>query len=243
VILFRPGPEAGPATELVAITQSDHARFAAELLELWRDGGLPRHPRRAELLFAVREHDNGWREADAAPRISPASGRPCDFLEVSSGDRIEIWRRGVARHRQPYPVLLILEHALRLHSEHRADAEWSEFFAALERTRGELSAQSGISPLEVAEGYGWLALGDALSLLACRRQGRELTQGALYARASGNRLLLDPFPLAGATTFAVPCRRIPDRGYSTAAEAGLALAQARWEDTEIRVVPAVPAAG
>ena len=61
---------------LRVITQPDHARFAAELLSLWRADGLPEHPRREQLLFAVREHDNGWREADAAPWVDPATQKP-----------------------------------------------------------------------------------------------------------------------------------------------------------------------
>lgn len=225
------------AAELVAITQSDHARFAAELLELWRGDGLPGHPRRAELLFAVREHDNGWREADSAPRVSPATGRPQDFLAVSRDDRMEIWRRGVLRHRRPYPALLILEHALRLHAEQRGQPEWLDFFAELDQLREQLLAESGTSEPEVQEGYRWLELADALSLLACRRQDQELVRGALRARSNGSELALDPFPLAGATTFPLPCRRVPDRPYASDADFGLALARARWEATEIRVVP------
>ena len=238
MILFRSGSE--PA-ELVAITQSDHARFAAQLLELWRTGGLPEHPRRAELLFAVHEHDNGWREADAAPKVSRESGRPLDFLEIARDDRIEIWRRGVLRHQRPYPALLIVHHALRLHAEQRAKPEWLAFFTDLESVREELSEQSGISPAKIAEDYRWLELADALSLLACRRLGQELIHNEidrLRARSHGNELVLDPLPLAGATTFAVPCRRVPDRRYQGDADFGLALASAKWETTEIRVVAA-----
>lgn len=236
MILFRSG--SGPA-ELVAITQSDHARFAAQLLELWRAGGLPEHPRRAELLFAVREHDNGWREADAAPRVS-ASGRPLDFLGISREDRMEIWRRGVLRHQVPYPALLILHHALQLHADQRGKPEWLDFFTDFESLRAQLAERSGISPAEIAQDYRWLALADALSLLACRRLGQELIHDEidhLRALSRGNQLVLDPLPLAGATTFAVPCRRVPDRRYQGDADFALALASAKWETTEIRVVP------
>ena len=69
---------------LVLVTQSDHAHFAAELLSLWRLDGFPDHPRRDDILFAVREHDNGWREEDAVPRLDEgglkatlATGREC----------------------------------------------------------------------------------------------------------------------------------------------------------------------
>ena len=69
------------------ITQPDHAHFSGELISLWRADGLPEHPRRADLLFAVREHDNGWREADAAPRWDPERGRPHDFITLPVRER------------------------------------------------------------------------------------------------------------------------------------------------------------
>src|SRR5262245_63540953 len=45
---------------LLFITQPYHARLAADLLSHWK--GFADHPRRAALLLAAREHDNGWRE-------------------------------------------------------------------------------------------------------------------------------------------------------------------------------------
>lgn len=49
------------ADRWVLTTQTDHAFFSGEVLSLWREDGLPQHPRRGDLLFAAREHDNGWR--------------------------------------------------------------------------------------------------------------------------------------------------------------------------------------
>ena len=102
---------------LLLVTQPDHAHFAGSLLALWTADGLPAHPRRSEILFAGREHDNGWRETDAAPRCDPARHRPHDFLTLSPADRIEIWRRGVHRYSgaRPYAALLIHQHAVELH--------------------------------------------------------------------------------------------------------------------------------
>jgi hypothetical protein len=47
---------------------------------------------------------------------------------------------------------------------------------------------------------------------------------------------LDPFPLAGATTFRVPCRRIPRRVYRGDADLGGELVSARWEELSLKVV-------
>ena len=70
---------APPGSRLV--TQADHARLAADLLRLFRLPELLEHPRRELLLRAIAEHDNGWWEADAAPRLLAAVGR-LDFVEL-----------------------------------------------------------------------------------------------------------------------------------------------------------------
>ena len=53
-------------TTPLLITQPDHAQLAATIMERWQEDGFPDSPRRAAILLAIREHDNGWREVDAA---------------------------------------------------------------------------------------------------------------------------------------------------------------------------------
>ncbi len=232
-------------------TQNDHAHFAGELLSLWHSGGMPEHPRRRELLFAAREHDNGWRELDSAPMCNPASGRPVDFTSVSRETRWRVWHRGTLRYveREPYATLLILRHALHLHRAHHSDPEWSDILAQWRELEAELMALTGASRRQVADDYRWIELSDLLSLAACNRwysvDPRPLEAHGFRAevRPAGDDdlladdLLVDPFPLAGATTFRVACRLIPDRRYAGDADLGTELAIARWRDYAVRVVP------
>lgn len=238
---------------LLVFTQHDHARLAGEVLSLWRADGLPEHPRREELLFAVREHDNGWREADSAPRVDPETGRPHDFMTLPREARIELWLRGAGRYagRRPWAALLVARHALALHGDRRGEEPWDEaLFEPLDELYGALLEGSGAGEEEVEADYRWLDLADALSLAACNRwtEARERRghrfryrpQGPSPGRGVAGELELDPFPLAGATTFRVPCRRLPDRRYRGDADLGGELAQARWEEVRIRLVPAAP---
>jgi hypothetical protein len=241
-------PEEG---RLRIITQHDHAHLAAQILSLWRADGLPDHPRRADLLLAVREHDNGWREADSAPRADPETGRPLDFRTVPREVRIELWRRGTARLAadRPWPALLITHHALALHRELRSEEPWEEeLFAPLDELYEELLERAGSSPgrarEEAAADYRFLGLADALSLAACAGWTEPGEQGGYRwryrpgGREVAGELAVEPFPLAGATTFRVPCRSIPDRPFRGDADLGGELAAARWTETRIRVVPA-----
>ena len=237
---------------LLVITQNDHAHFAGELLSLWRAGGLPEHPRRRALLFAAREHDNGWREADSAPRCR-GDGRPHDFMTVPREVRWEIWRRGVRRwaRRKPHAALLIVRHARELHRARRADAAWSEILEEWRELEAELAAVTGVDAETLAGDYRWLELADRLSLAVCGRWRDAFTTHGHDARVrvadgdppAGSTLALDPFPLAGATTLGVACRWIPDRAYSGDADLGVELASARWRRLAVRVAPREPKPG
>jgi len=225
--------------DLLLTTQPDHAHFAAELLGLWRAEGLPRHPRRADLLFAAREHDNGWREADAAPEVDPASGRPRDFLSYPFAARREIWERGVRRYAQerPYAAALIAEHALQVHRDRRPEEGWREFLEQVEAQKNELLQAAGADEAELASDYPFLQLADTASLAACAAWAAPFSVGGVRGHVAGAELRLDPFPLAGPTTFQVACRRLPDRPYAGALDLTGALAAAPWQRRPIRVTP------
>lgn len=232
-------PDAETGSSLRVITQNDHAHLAARILGLWTTHGLPEHPRRQRLLTAAREHDNGWQEADSAPFHRESDGRPVDFLTISTDQRIEIWHRGALRHAEEAPevAVLIVQHALQLHSRHFVDEEWQPALRAWADLRTELLEKAPVSREELAADYRWIDLVDALSLALCSGWHRTLELGPWKVHCAGDVLEVDPFPLAGATTLTVPCRTIPNRRFENATELAVALAVARWEDHPVRLRP------
>ena len=234
------------------VTQPDHAHLAGEILSLWRADGMPVNPRRDDIVFAGREHDNGWREADAAPR-SGVDGRPVDFLSMPREQRIEIWERGTTRflERRPYAALLIVRHARELHRDRRRDPAWRELLRRLAARERRLRREQRAGGRTVAADYQLLGAADAISLAACAGGTGPLALPGLAAATSGGRMSvpdvrlrgriedgtvrLAPLPLAGATTFRVPCRRIPLRPYRGDADLGGELAAARWEELRVRL--------
>jgi hypothetical protein len=224
---------------LLLVTQPDHARFAAQLLSLWCRDDLPEHPRRELLLAAVREHDNGWREVDAAPRIDASTGRPYDFRSLPAEHRRELWQRGVDRFTvtAPYTALLAAQHSWELHRDHRTDPGWTGFLAALAQRREELLAAAALDAEALAADYRWLALADALSLAVCCRSVAPIERPDLTARWRDGELEIEPFPLAGATTFEIPCRRVANRRYRGETDLAGALGAARWKHFAVRCRP------
>jgi hypothetical protein len=227
--------EEGGAYRLV--TQPDHAHLAGEVLSLWHADGLADSPRRGDVIFAGREHDNGWREADAAPRCDTA-GRPVDFIAMPRQQRIEIWERGTARFlaQRPYAALLIVRHARELHRDGRHEEGWRPFLRRLDACERRLRRELRANGRALAADYRLLGLADTLSLALCAGWTGELALSGLRGRVDGaGTVRLAPLPLAGATTFRVPCRRIPLRSYRGDADLGGELAAARWQELQVRL--------
>lgn len=221
------------------VTQGDHAHLAAEILSLFRLPELAEHPRRDRLLRAVREHDNGWREIDAAPPLDPASGRPHDYRSLPDAARRELWNRGARRlaDDDPYVCLLIVRHALELHRALRRQPDWERWLAEIEALAEELGEAVDASAEEVASDYRWLAVADRLSLALAEAEPETFEAGRFEARVDDDVLRLAPFPLAGRTTLRLSSRRVPDRAYADERELGLTLARARWERIAVSVAP------
>lgn len=225
--------------QLVLVTQTDHAKLAADTLQLWME--LRDHSWRRLILWATTHHDDGWQEADAAPMVDP-SGRPCDFLTLPAAERIRVWERGTARYLTSNPdgAGLILKHALNLLGDSTGEP-WTEFLEMLRGRLGMLKQQALPAIPRVATNYRWLKMADHLSLIVCNRwQGAFEMIGPLgrvEGELSDHVLRLRPFPLAGSTRFEIPCRFIPGRTYRDAVDLATTLASARWKACSILIEP------
>lgn len=80
----------------ILIAQRDHALLAGELARPW--GNPPCQPLAAAtiLLPAIARHDDGWMAWDAAPEVSPETGRPIDFTEMEVETADAIWAESIA---------------------------------------------------------------------------------------------------------------------------------------------------
>ena len=110
--------------KLWMVTQPDHAEVAGYLAAHWgnddfaRPGHYAAAPDaerlRAEVIFAVAQHDNGWWEWEATPDVSADDGSPLDLSEVLKDQQAGMnrWRTGLRRFEQsPLHNLLNSMHA------------------------------------------------------------------------------------------------------------------------------------
>jgi Protein of unknown function (DUF3891) len=185
------------STQLL-ITQPDHAALAGRIMEDWAADDFPASPRRAEIMRAIAEHDNGWCDVDAAPLVDPATGTLLDFIHAPDDVRQGVWPRGVdSLAHTPYAAALVAQHALEIHARYRADPRWQPFFAGMEAARDGHVHRASLSLDELQRDYLFVRAGDLISLTFCNAWREEQTVGGRYRiRLEGDELLVTPDPFA-----------------------------------------------
>lgn len=87
----------------ILIAQTDHSILSAEIMEFWGNSDFnPPFPKE-EVLFAIREHDNGWKEWEMHPKINSTDKYPINFIEMDYKDKAQIWRRSFLRYSKEHP--------------------------------------------------------------------------------------------------------------------------------------------
>jgi uncharacterized protein DUF3891 len=204
-------------TTLHLITQPDHAALAGRIMRLWRP--LQDSPRRASILLAVEEHDNGWREPDEAPLVDPATGGVHDFITIPAEVRQAVWPRGIGRlSHDPWAAALVAQHALTVYSRYRTDAGWGGFFEKMQTTRDGLLHETPLTLQQLEEDYAFVRIGDLLSLIFCTQWEGESFASWRFRR-DGDSVGVTPDAFAGATVpIAITAREIPNRQYTSDAD-------------------------
>jgi hypothetical protein len=215
------------------IAQPDHAALAARVMRQWRADGLLQAPRLSSILLAIEEHDNGWREVDAAPLVDGGTGRVLDFISAPDEIRRAVWPRGVDRlAATPYAAALVAQHALHIYRRYRDNPGWAPFFTEMETRRDRHLQHSGLLTLEdLVREYFFLRIGDLVSLTFCNgwTDGQLDDSGSGYAMSlDGTRLTITPDPFEGREVpLEVTARELPNRPFHSAAEAREAFSKAR----------------
>jgi len=179
------------------ITQPDHAQLARRVMEHCTP--LAARPRRDAILHAIAEHDNGWTEEDAAPRVDSATGQIVDFVNASEAVRQAVWPRGVQRlAHDPWAAALVAQHAMTVYDRYRTDTGWAPFFARMRALRDEMMEASGGTLDDLALDYTFVRLADLISLTFCAGWTDEQSFGGWTVRLSGANVVVapDPFDVA-----------------------------------------------
>jgi hypothetical protein len=201
------------------ITQPDHAALARRVMERW----VPLHDaeRRASILLAIEEHDNGWQEPDAQPRVDATTGDVFDFVHIPAEIRQGVWPRGVARlaEHDIWAAALVAHHAVTVYDRYRSDPVWLAFFPRLEALRDELANRARRTHVQLTHDYAFVRIGDLISLVFCAQWDEEQRYDRFTFRRDGDRVLVSPDPFNGRQVpIAIRAREVAARRYSSDTE-------------------------
>jgi hypothetical protein len=197
------------------ITQPDHAKLSRRVMEACT--ALATHPRRAAILNAIGEHDNGWAEPDAAPIVDPASGNPIDFVSAPLTVRHGVWPRAVQRlTHDPWAATLVAQHAITVYERYWPDPEWTPFFTRMASLRDEMLRASGVEPGALPSDYVFVRLGDLISLAFCTGWTDALHFAEWTVSRTDTDVHVSPDPFGGAVIpLEVQARALPPGPYQT----------------------------
>ncbi len=187
----------------VLITQHDHAGLAGEIMTHWGNDNFMRPEPYDEVLFAVKEHDSGWKEWDSEPKVDPETGYPANFTEMSFEDQADIWRRCYKPYSidNPYASCLVAMHFSKFNRNNLRkepgnkiaeclDKEFKEFIAG--KLSHEASADNLVEiPSNVIKNLTLLQIGDIISLALCHGwRSTEITEVPYDYNGSETALLI-----------------------------------------------------
>ena len=199
------------------ITQPDHARLARAIME--HCVPLMARPRRDTILFAIAEHDNGWAEEDAAPRVNPVTLDIFDFVTAPATVRHSVWPRGVSRLAgNPWAAALVAQHAIVVYDRFRRAAAWEPFFSEMEAARDSMVKRTGGLLEHLLSDYVFVRLADLISLTFCTGWTDEQRFGDWTVRLSGARVIVPDLFGGAEIPIAIDAKEIPARAYRSDAE-------------------------
>jgi hypothetical protein len=196
---------------LQLITQPDHARLAAAIME--HCAALAGHPRRATILEAIAEHDTGWAVEDASPRINPTTGAVLDFITAPTSVRQGVWPRCVALlgTDNAYAAALVAQHAATVYYRQRGNPEWKDFFRDMEQRRDALLRQCEAPLEQLLEDYTFVRLADIISLNFCTDATDLAQYGDWQVSRTPDGVAISPDIFGGATVaFEISARELID---------------------------------
>jgi Protein of unknown function (DUF3891) len=241
----------------VAITQADHAVMCAEFADAW--ASLDDSPAAADVRLAAEEHELGWAEFDAAPRLDANTGLPFARTDLHFRHYLDLQVAGprALGARNPYAGLLASMQYASFYRRPpalgvlRADGRrLRSFFAQTARLQGELAARAGVEiddPRTVREARlvrCWDGLSHDLLLerAPCTRRDAPIAAAGLAElrlERGGGSVSITPWPFAPSRLEVHARGRLLTSASSSEAELHAALAAAEIVTLTYTLVPAV----
>jgi Protein of unknown function (DUF3891) len=206
----------------VLIKQYDHSLLSGEFARRWAESPRPFEP----TLYAIANHDIGWKGLDATVRWNETTGKPYSFTSYPVGPKLRAYKEGLdlLERQSPYAACLCSMHfeSFVRGSEDEAEARFREGEI---RRQQKLMGVMSVEELEnIEHNFRLLQLCDDLSLFVCLNEpgrndypwfknGFEF-EGAKFEPVweDSRTRRLDPNPFSGPFGLALPYTLVEKSG-------------------------------
>jgi len=157
----------------ILISQTDHSILSGEIMKYWGNRNFPVPLPEDEVLFAVKQHDNGWDNWEKSPKINHKNKYPKSFLEMDYKEQEEIWRRCFTRYRSehPYASCLIALHFDKFNNNICRTNSKAEYLRNEIRNFLKHNLHMTIEEIEhsqdISKNLKYVQIGDIISLALC----------------------------------------------------------------------------
>jgi hypothetical protein len=216
---------------LLCVRQTDHMALSGDLAAAWGNDHFPRPEPFGPLIQAAAEHDAGWAEWEAAPRMDSATRRPYQFTDMPVEEHLAFYQRGVdaVAAKDAHAGLLVNLHCQGLYNQRfgsapdmtmrrlppEQESAVRRAIAALQAQERELGKRVRLELPTLWVQYDLLQIYDLVSLVLCVPSLNERVVGPFTLRPAGDdEVTVQPWPfLESAVTCGVSGRLIADRDY------------------------------
>jgi hypothetical protein len=209
----------------ILVEHREHARLAGRFAARWGNALFAAPEPRADVLTAVRRHDDAWAAKDGSPHMT-RQGRPgafsqelvgkySAFEEIDLADYLAVRGRAaqVVAVDNPFAAVVISMHTVDLLTaqadlsalsgrERRIHADFIEEqhrqqAALIRRLEGNPRYREAVSRARLRRAFEFLQACDSLSLAVCVRFPRRIRLRHRHPRSDGRSVWLECLPLGG----------------------------------------------
>src|SRR5699024_651196 len=153
----------------VMIEQHHHAQISAEIIGKWRDYLFHHDPLYKSVMYAIEQHDCGWRFFDEQPFWNDAEQAPYAFTNFPTMAKSVLYTKGIdeVEALDPYAAVLCSAHYTKFleKSEHR---EARRFVERENLRRERILSQLEIESMNIVDQHlALLQFADNISLYLC----------------------------------------------------------------------------
>lgn len=188
----------------ILITQNDHSVLSGLIMEHWGNEAFAKPDPYEEVLFAIKNHDLGWKDWDSKPKINPENGYPANFTEMSPFDQSVIWSKCFRSHSSDhsYASALIALHFLKFNNSNLRKDPYNKHLKLLQLDIRDFISKEldfiitendlGEIPEQVSANLKLLQIGDIISLTFCHGwRSIEITEAPVDYEGSETTLVME----------------------------------------------------